>query len=475
MRGCGRGSSGSTAARSRHLIAGGATLAAVLALAIVPIGRAAADTAPTTLYVAPGGQDGSNSCAVATSPCLTIGHALVEAAAGDTISVAKGHYVESWLSVRVPISIIGTAPASTVIDAAHQGGVFVVHRGAGLTLSRVTVENGSSHNLHAGGISNTGSLTLSQDRFVANASTETAGAVANRGSITSITTTRFMRNSTSLSGGAIYNFGSVGPVTEDLFSGNTAVDGPGAIDNEEDMTSIDDDTFVANTSQAEAGAVTTANSLGELSGDTFSDNVSYGGLGGGFENVLGNVGSITDDTFVGNQATAGYGQGGAMVLGTGTVGLLADDTIVDNAAVTGGGIEVEDGTITSIEGVVLADNTATTGPDCALDTSFGGGITDGGHNLVGSLAGGCPFGGSHQDVIGVDPDLEPLGPYAGLTETEPPAPGSPVIDAGGPAPCPTATDQSGTPRPQGPACDIGAVEYVAHPTAHRTIDRGDRR
>ena len=38
-------------------------------------------------------------------------------------------------------------------------------------------------------------------------------------------------------------------------------------------------------------------------------------------------------------------------------------------------------------------------------------------------------------------------------------PGSPAIDAANSDYCP-ATDQIGTPRPQGDGCDIGAIEFI---------------
>ena len=47
----------------------------------------------------------------------------------------------------------------------------------------------------------------------------------------------------------------------------------------------------------------------------------------------------------------------------------------------------------------------------------------------------------------------------GQTDTAAPVPGSPAIDHGDTAACPP-TDQRGVTRPQGPACDIGAVELV---------------
>ena len=58
-----------------------------------------------------------------------------------------------------------------------------------------------------------------------------------------------------------------------------------------------------------------------------------------------------------------------------------------------------------------------------------------------------------------DPQLAALAGNGGLTQTPLPASGSSVVDAGGVSGCP-ATDQRGVARPQGPACDIGAVELA---------------
>ena len=73
-----------------------------------------------------------------------------------------------------------------------------------------------------------------------------------------------------------------------------------------------------------------------------------------------------------------------------------------------------------------------------------------------------PQGGN---IVGQDPLFGPLQYNGGPTQTHALLPGSPAIDAGAPAGCtgaagaPLTTDQRGFPRPYGPACDIGAVEY----------------
>ena len=64
------------------------------------------------------------------------------------------------------------------------------------------------------------------------------------------------------------------------------------------------------------------------------------------------------------------------------------------------------------------------------------------------------FTGSNNLTSG-SPLLAPLGDYGGPTQTMPPLPGSPAIDAGGTTSL--ITDQRGLPRVSTP--DIGAVEY----------------
>jgi len=64
------------------------------------------------------------------------------------------------------------------------------------------------------------------------------------------------------------------------------------------------------------------------------------------------------------------------------------------------------------------------------------------------------------DFSGSNPMLAPLGYYGGTTQTMPPLPGSPALDAGNDAAAATlATDQRGYPRLSGAHVDIGAVEF----------------
>ena len=124
---------------------------------------------------------------------------------------------------------------------------------------------------------------------------------------------------------------------------------------------------------------------------------------------------------------------------------------------------------------IIAGNTSdsSSGPsDCA----GGGHVVSHGYNLIGNTSedsadGPCSFQLVATDRAGttpIDPRLLPLGSYGGSTQTVKPASNSPAVDAipvgaqatDGAELCPSSgtVDQRGKPRPNGPACDIGAVE-----------------
>jgi hypothetical protein len=102
----------------------------------------------------------------------------------------------------------------------------------------------------------------------------------------------------------------------------------------------------------------------------------------------------------------------------------------------------------SVENTIVSAGSTAGGSNCS------GTVTSQGHNIESGTD--CGFTGSG-DRQNTDPKLGPLQDNGGPTQTQVVQVGSPVIDAGNTADCPT-TDQRGVTRPQGPACDIGAVE-----------------
>jgi hypothetical protein len=65
------------------------------------------------------------------------------------------------------------------------------------------------------------------------------------------------------------------------------------------------------------------------------------------------------------------------------------------------------------------------------------------------------------NLVGGSACLAALGNYGGPTQTMPPLPGSPTIDAA--AASSFSTDQRGFPRVLGAASDLGAVEGIFNP------------
>ncbi|MCG8591739.1 MAG: hypothetical protein MJE66_20770 [Proteobacteria bacterium] len=195
---------------------------------------------------------------------------------------------------------------------------------------------------------------------------------------------------------------------------------------------------------------------------TFDDNHSTLGVGGlnlGFEGSY----RVSNATISGN---VGATAGGVFAVSDGsqTQVSLHNTSIVDNHGGTAGGLQAADPLGIPVElelhHTLIANNTAATSPDCRL---LAADIESLGFNLIGNDA-DCSFPAVANDQVGtpgspIAPKLGPLTDNGGPTPTHLPQTGSPAIDAGeaGLTLC-LATDQRGVARPNGAACDVGAVE-----------------
>jgi hypothetical protein len=229
-----------------------------------------------------------------------------------------------------------------------------------------------------------------------------------------------------------------------------------------------------------------------VSGNTAGDpaaSVTTDGAGGGIY-AAGAV-DLSDSTVAGNRAD--YRGGGIFVVPGADVS-VESSTLDANAAGadwSGGNLYLDDGTgdsggagatttqsplggllgattqpidpsedgeaRVSLENSIIADGVAGLLPDCAAGDPQATDIRSLGHNLSSTTT--CDLVGDG-DIQATNPLLGPLRDNGGPTDTLAPAAGSPVIDAGFDAACPT-TDQRGAPRPTGTHCDIGAVEFGA--------------
>jgi hypothetical protein len=122
-------------------------------------------------------------------------------------------------------------------------------------------------------------------------------------------------------------------------------------------------------------------------------------------------------------------------------------TVAENTATTGGGIVNQGGLLFGAHDTIVALNRAPTATNCS------GVVTSAGYNIESRAD--CAFTRTG-DEQNTDPRLS--APSGTPMETLAPLTGSPAIDAGDPACPPPATDELGTARPQGPRCDVGAVE-----------------
>jgi Zn-dependent metalloprotease len=159
---------------------------------------------------------------------------------------------------------------------------------------------------------------------------------------------------------------------------------------------------------------------------TILNSTISGNQEGGLDIIYGNV-TIKNSTITGNKRRQPSDQGGGIKnWGPGNV---------------------------TLSNSIVADNQASSGPDCSTFPTAGGKIISLGYNIIGNTT-GCTITAKAGDLFNVDPQLSPYIPlgYHPLPSS------SPAIGRGNPATC-TNQDQRGVERLANSKCDIGAYEY----------------
>ena len=369
---------------------------------------------------------------------------------------------------------VRTGSNSTIVNseftgnqAGSNGGAIVISRssiGAPAIIKQVTVQ-GNRADVRGGGIHNGDVLYLS-DSIIRNNMTVQGegGGISNyQAYALTITNTDITSNSAKTNGGGLYDshltqgsnniFPLTTRLTDVLIANNQAGGDGGGVFNISTIR-IANSTISNNRATVSGGGLLTYSNFQFNSERTqFSVNLD-----------------LVNVTINGNQAA----EGGAIYQNSG-VSKLNNVTLTGNSASGtsgGGGIyydkdvvgdAINPNTIT-LQNTILAQNSATFGPDCANT------VLSAGNNLLGNNR-DCTFSAASGDLVGtsatpLDPLLSSLADNGGATQTQALQTGSPAINAGNAATCAT-TDQREAARVG--VCDIGAFEFGGTPKQAQSI------
>ncbi len=362
--------------------------------------------------------------------------------------------------ISTQVTITGAGAADTVIDFVNADRVFDLTSSAKVTLNDLKIRRGATalSSDDGAGIRNAGTLTLDGVVVEDCTSAGRGGAIASlTGSTLTMQDSVVARGSASGTGGGggLYNSGTA-TITRSTFDANTTTSAGASIVNSGSGASL----LLVESTVRGGRAPTNRNGGGLFNGanaivrrSTFSDNQGYDGgaivnSGGGNASL-----SVENSTISGNRA---FNTGGGIFNeATNDSVSVTNSTVVSNTAALNGGGVFSSGN-TTIRGSIIADNSAGVG-----GPELFGSITSGGYNLI--RAGTSKIS---TDIVGVDPQLQPLGNYGGPTATHRPLPTSPVIDAGDPTDVLLDDQRNGVRATDGDndstlTVDIGAVEVQA--------------
>jgi hypothetical protein len=417
-----------------------------------------------------------------------------QAGLSGTIILTSGE-----LAITRDLTIAGPGADLITVSGNHTSRVFNIGAAFTVDISGMTIANGLVTNASGGGISNSGTLTVTNTILSGNFGTvwdiDNGAGIFNSGSLT-VTSSTISGNSTAGLGGGIFNSGSgtvsvtnstlssnqadgaggiwnsgTLTVTNSTLSANGAAVGGGITNSDGAMLTVTNSTLSANVGSSGAGGIGNGGTA-TVTNCTLTGNASGGGDGGCILN--GGTLTVTDSTLSGNSAFGGDG-GGGIANGIGTV-TITNSTLSGNFAGGSGGGILNDrfGTVTitsstlsgNIAGygagifsngsqfhsrnTIIAGNTAPSAPD--VDGNLG----SQGYNLIGNTQGGSGFDAT--DLLNLDPLLGPLQDNGGPTHTHALRAGSPALNAGDPNEL-GVPDQRGVVRSGG--VNIGAYQASA--------------
>ncbi|MGA8352873.1 MAG: choice-of-anchor Q domain-containing protein [Solirubrobacteraceae bacterium] len=443
-------------------------------VALAPVFEAPAATADSS-----GGSCVESRVAVFVCSDLRAAIAYADAEPDSTVKLERGIYqlgeangypsgVHAFLQITAGITIQGAGPGETTIEQTDgRDPVIIIPYSAGF--SQIEIE----------GVKITGGVAAGEDdgEFGENG----GGAIMILGSGTessSVTLTNDdltgnLAHADNAMGGAIFNARTLNVIDSTITHNVAHAENPGSTAGE-----------------ALGGGIFNTGHLLVADSTIAYNTVEAGGskseaMGGGLDSGVGNFSKnatavIANTTITGNIASAGTTTTPPLVYGGGLAidrGTLEHVTLYDNTASPvnaweswGGNVYQPQGGGASISSSIVADGSASEGPNCMFQAG-GSPAEDNRNNLLEGSSGECGFTLEYDPLLNVNPKLTPLAENGGPTQTMAPEPGSAAIDAttecegiagddgsGGwaTATIPLDVDQRGMPRNS--HCDIGAFQ-----------------
>ena len=322
-------------------------------------------------------------------------------------------------------------------NSAQEYGGALSFKDATLNISASSIDGNSA--VKGGGAIRTSAATatISDSRIKGNQA-EAAGAIVIESGAMTVERSEISRNTAELAGAA-WALGGKLTITDSVFSENEASVFAGAIlgMSEADIE-ISGSWFDANEAEDSGGALVILESKASISSSTFSDNVAN--YGGALADHLGPANYIISNTTFSNNRARKFG--GALLLALASTAEITHVTMVGNTAESANAIAVYEDAVIHMRNSIVSGEWGQCAGTLAVNTD----------NLISD--------GSCATALKGDPELGGLvEPDDGAPPYHPLLRASQLIDA---VACDQdiAVDQIGTARPQGEACDIGAIEYV---------------
>lgn len=347
------------------------------------------------------------------------------------------------LDINSDVQIQGAGATSTVIDAGQLDRIFHVTGAFQVRISGLTLQNGMTGTGEDGGaiFNGTTANTVVIDCIIQNnIADQWGGGIANNENAKlDVQNTIIRNNRAGVLGGGLDNHNATATVINSRIYDNIAVTASGGGAYNDGTLRIENGHITNNRAALDGGGIFNFRSL-RVERTTVDNNYAGTGDAGGILS-WGDL-EIRNVTLSGNRA--GRDAGGIFNLGEMEAWHL---TVYANQAIGVGGGLFQDGPVANLRNSIIAGNT---GVNCTRWNT----IASLGNNLEDSNSCQLTFAG---DLPNTAPQLGPLQANGGVAPTHAPLAGSPAINSANAAEC-LVVDERQVPRPQGGACDIGAVE-----------------